>query len=79
VRHEFGTHVAFFPGPTRGEFHFRSVEDLAVVSGWPARGAAVDRTIVLALTPSRRAERTCRATSTTFHHSCSTTAVVVRL
>ncbi len=31
VRNEFGTHVVFFPGPIRGEFHFWSAEDVSVV------------------------------------------------
>jgi lincosamide nucleotidyltransferase len=51
VRHvlvnEFGTHVAFFPGLVRGEFHFATVGDVDAVREWPARGAAVERMIVL--------------------------------
>lgn len=44
---EFGTHVAFFPGLIRGEFHFATLDDLSSVRGWPARSAPVDRMIVL--------------------------------
>lgn len=55
LRNEFGTHVALFPGPVRGEFHFASTEDIASVGEWPARGAAVDAMVVVdrdgALTP----------------------------
>jgi lincosamide nucleotidyltransferase len=47
LRNEFGTHVALFPGPVRGEFHFATTDDIASVAGWPARGAAVDRMIVV--------------------------------
>ncbi|MDI5970347.1 hypothetical protein POF50_013505 [Streptomyces sp. SL13] len=46
VLNEFGTHVAFFPGPVRGEFHFTSFADLGAVRSWPARGAAVERMVV---------------------------------
>lgn len=52
---EFGTYVAFFPGLVRGEFHFVTTEEIAAVADWPARGAAVDRMVVVdrrgALTP----------------------------
>jgi len=47
VRNEFGTDVVFFPGLLRGEFHFATVDDVPSVGTWPARGAAVDRMIVL--------------------------------
>jgi lincosamide nucleotidyltransferase len=47
VRNEFGTDVVFFPGLVRGEFHFASTDDIATVRTWPARGAPVDRMIVL--------------------------------
>nr|WSX73670.1 hypothetical protein OH826_07260 [Streptomyces sp. NBC_00899]WSX80267.1 hypothetical protein OH826_44250 [Streptomyces sp. NBC_00899] len=47
VRNEFGTHVAFFPGPVRGEFHFATTADIASVGEWPARGAAVDAMVVV--------------------------------
>jgi lincosamide nucleotidyltransferase len=46
VRNEFGAHVAFFEGLVRGEFHFATVDDIAVVGTWPARGAPVDHMIV---------------------------------
>jgi len=36
VRNEFGSHVAFFPGLVRGEFHFARVADIPSVAGWPA-------------------------------------------
>lgn len=59
ARNEFGTHVAFFPGPVRGEFHFATTADIASVATWPARGAAVDRMVVTdrdgLLTPVLRA------------------------
>ncbi|QUQ71955.1 hypothetical protein [Kutzneria sp. CA-103260] len=52
---EFGTYVAFFPGLVRGEFHFVTIAEIATVADWPARGAAVDRMVVVdrrgALTP----------------------------
>lgn len=58
VRNEFGADVAFFPGLVRGEFHFATTEDLHTVRTWPARGAPVDRMIVLdrrgALRPALR-------------------------
>lgn len=47
VRNEFGTDVAFFPGLVRGEFHFATTDDIPTVRTWPARGAPVDRMIVL--------------------------------
>jgi lincosamide nucleotidyltransferase len=47
VRNEFGAHVALFPGLIRGEFHFATVDDIAAVAAWPARGAPVDRMIVV--------------------------------
>lgn len=47
LHNEFGTHVALFPGPVRGEFHFATTEDIASVGSWPARGAAVDRMVVV--------------------------------
>ncbi|WUH94408.1 hypothetical protein OG900_32580 [Streptomyces sp. NBC_00433] len=47
VRNEFGTHVAFFPGPVRGEFHFATTGDIGSVADWPARGAAVDAMVVV--------------------------------
>lgn len=59
LRNEFGTHVALFPGPVRGEFHFATTDDIASVGGWPARGAAVERMVVVdragLLTPVLRA------------------------
>ena len=47
LRNEFGTHVALFPGPVRGEFHFATVRDIDSVAQWPARGAAVDAMVVV--------------------------------
>ena len=47
VRNEFGAHVAFFAGLIRGEFHFATVDDIAAVARWPARGAPVHRMIVV--------------------------------
>ncbi|WP_329180481.1 hypothetical protein [Streptomyces sp. NBC_01477] len=47
LRNEFGTHVAFFPGPVRGEFHFATTGDIDSVGDWPARGAAVDAMVVV--------------------------------
>ncbi|NJP45962.1 nucleotidyltransferase domain-containing protein [Actinacidiphila epipremni] len=59
LENEFGTHVALFPGPVRGEFHFATTADIASVAGWPARGAAVEAMVVVdrdgALTPVLRA------------------------
>ncbi|MYS20427.1 MULTISPECIES: hypothetical protein [unclassified Streptomyces] len=47
LRNEFGTHVALFPGPVRGEFHFATSDEIASVGNWPARGAAVDAMLVV--------------------------------
>jgi lincosamide nucleotidyltransferase len=47
VWNEFGTVVAFFAGLIRGEFHFATTDDIASVAAWPARGAPVDRMLVL--------------------------------
>lgn len=47
VRNEFGTHVAFFPGPVRGEFHFATTGDIGSVGHWPARGASVEAMVVV--------------------------------
>ncbi|GIH16246.1 hypothetical protein [Rugosimonospora africana] len=47
VRNEFGTDVVFFPGLIRGEFHFVTTDDIPTVRTWPARGATVDRMMVL--------------------------------
>jgi lincosamide nucleotidyltransferase len=47
VRNEFGTHVAFFPGPVRGEFHFAVTADIASVGQWPHRGAPVARMLIV--------------------------------
>lgn len=44
---EFGTHVALFPGPVRGEFHFATADDIPGVGDWPARGAPVRRMVVV--------------------------------
>lgn len=44
---EFGSHVVFFEGLVRGEFHFATTADLPVVSGWPSLGALTDDVIVL--------------------------------
>ncbi|WP_430791862.1 hypothetical protein [Actinoplanes sp. G11-F43] len=54
VVNEFGAHVAFFPGLIRGEFHFAPEDDIASVADWPARGAPVDRMIVLDRTGALR-------------------------
>ncbi|MET1074851.1 MAG: hypothetical protein ABWY11_19540 [Umezawaea sp.] len=56
VRNEFGADVVFFAGLVRGEFHF--AQDVAQVSDWPARGAPVDRMIVLDRTGALRAALT---------------------
>ena len=44
---DFGAHVAIFDGLIRGEFHFATADDMASVMSWPARGADVDRMIVV--------------------------------
>lgn len=44
---EFGSYVVFFPGLMRGEFHFATTEEIATLADWPARGAAVDRMVVV--------------------------------
>lgn len=44
---EFGSFVAFFPGLVRGEFHFATVDEISGVADWPARGAAVERMLVV--------------------------------
>ncbi|WP_037913530.1 hypothetical protein [Actinacidiphila yeochonensis] len=56
---EYGSYVAFFPGLVRGEFHFAAAEDIARLADWPARGAPVERMVVVdrrgALEPALRA------------------------
>ena len=47
VVNEFGSHVVFFPGLIRGEFHFATSDDIASVATWPARSAPVDQMIVV--------------------------------
>lgn len=48
LRNEFGAHVAFFPNLIRGEFHFANAGDIrSVVGAWPARGAEIERMIVV--------------------------------
>jgi lincosamide nucleotidyltransferase B/F len=47
VVNEFGTHVVFFPGLIRGEFHFATAGEIATVATWPARSAPVERMIVV--------------------------------
>lgn len=47
LRNEFGSHVAFFPKLIRGEFHFATTQDIQSVGAWPARGAEVERMIVV--------------------------------
>lgn len=48
VREESGAHVALFPGLVRGTFHFLKKDTLAeMIGSWPARGAPVDRMIVV--------------------------------
>lgn len=44
---EFGSYVAFFPGLVRGEFHFATVDEIAGLAEWPARGAAVERMLMV--------------------------------
>jgi lincosamide nucleotidyltransferase len=47
VVNEFGSHVVFFPGLIRGEFHFAAASELGQVADWPWLGAPVDDVIVL--------------------------------
>jgi lincosamide nucleotidyltransferase B/F len=47
LRSEFGSHVAFFPNLIRGEFHFATTQDIESVADWPARGAEVERMIIV--------------------------------
>ncbi|NUR74550.1 MAG: hypothetical protein HOU81_27385 [Hamadaea sp.] len=47
VVNEFGSHVVFFPGLVRGEFHFATSDDIASVGTWPALSAPVDQMIVV--------------------------------
>lgn len=54
VVNEFGSHVVFFPGLIRGEFHFATAGDIPSVATWPARSAPVDRMIVLDRTGALR-------------------------
>jgi len=44
---EFGSYVAFFPGLVRGEFHFATVDGIGEVAKWPARGAEVERMLLV--------------------------------
>jgi lincosamide nucleotidyltransferase len=54
VRNEFGADVVFFPNLVRGEFHFATTDDIPIVRGWPARGATVDRMVILDRTGTLR-------------------------
>ncbi|MEV0644185.1 hypothetical protein AB0I28_02865 [Phytomonospora sp. NPDC050363] len=47
VVNEFGTHVVFFPGLIRAEFHFALSTDIPSVGSWPARGAEVDAMVLI--------------------------------
>ena len=47
VQNEFGAWVAVFDGRVRAELHFWPASDTDVVRGWPARGAPVDRMVVV--------------------------------
>lgn len=44
---EFGTHVAFFPGLVRGEFHFTDSDSISSLRSWACRSAPVDRMVVI--------------------------------
>lgn len=44
---EFGSHVVFFEGLIRGEFHFATTDDIPTVAGWPSLGAAIDDIIII--------------------------------
>lgn len=54
VVNEFGSHVVFFPDLIRGEFHFATADDIASVATWPARGAALDRMVIIDRTGALR-------------------------
>lgn len=47
VRNEFGTDVAFFAGGVRGEFHLVTGAELESVRTWPARGADVEKMVLV--------------------------------
>jgi lincosamide nucleotidyltransferase len=47
VVNEFGSHVVFFPGLIRGEFHFAAAADIASVKTWPARSAPAAEMVVV--------------------------------
>jgi len=47
IKNEFGTHVAIFETLIRGEFHFVPRSQLNGVAQWPARGAPVERMLVV--------------------------------
>ncbi len=55
VVNEFGTHVVFFPGLVRGEFHFTGRETIGEVALWPARSGPTDRMILVDRTGELRA------------------------
>ncbi|WP_157239896.1 nucleotidyltransferase domain-containing protein [Catenuloplanes japonicus] len=44
---ESGTHVVFFPGLIRGEFHLVTAAEIGSVATWPARGGPVADMVVL--------------------------------
>ncbi|TMQ19740.1 MAG: hypothetical protein E6J91_05565 [Deltaproteobacteria bacterium] len=47
VRNEWGADVVMLPGLVRGDLRFATTEDIAGLRSWPARGAPVERMIVL--------------------------------
>ncbi|BCJ41061.1 hypothetical protein GCM10010168_46410 [Actinoplanes ianthinogenes] len=55
VVNEFGSHVVFFPGLVRGEFHFATADEIGSVRTWPARSADLGRMIVVDRTGELRA------------------------
>jgi lincosamide nucleotidyltransferase B/F len=47
VVNEFGSHVVFFPGLIRGEFHFATSAEIVTVESWPARSAPVSSMLLV--------------------------------
>jgi len=47
LRNEFGSHVAFFDGLVRGEFHFATTAAYPEIATWPERPGPLGRVIML--------------------------------
>ncbi|WP_051450290.1 hypothetical protein [Actinospica robiniae] len=44
---EFGSHVAFFTGLVRGEFHFATTDAYPEIASWPERPGPLERVVIV--------------------------------